>query len=434
MANYDNVKHLNAIVSECLIKDKTQTGKLSNTEVVIKDNISTKGVKTTASSLILENYVPVYNATVVDKILAAGGEIVAKSSMDELGMGGYGTTAATGSVLNPLDNERVAGGSSSGSAALVAAGFTNVSLGTDTGDSMRIPASYTGIVGFKPTYGRVSRYGVIPYAASLDHVGIFANNVLNTATMLEVIAGYDPLDQTSSHKEVEDYATLNSDISNIKVGVIKNVIDDIKNVEIKASFDELISKLKNEGVEVVEVEFNQQYFRALNIVYKILSNAEAYSGHSNLNGVPYGVRENGDSLDEIMLNTRTKGFGYQVRSRFVLGAYSLSSDNYERAFNQAKKVRRLIVDEINQQLELVDFLIAPASGRIAPKLTDDFNSDEIIANNYMVMDNFTGNPGIVLPMCKVENMPVGVYLSTKAFNEKQLLTLSALIEEVVGEL
>lgn len=434
MEKYENVKHLNAIVSECLIKDDNAEGKLSNVDVVIKDNISTKGVKTTASSKILSDYTPVFNATIVDKIIAAGGVITAKSSMDEYGMGGYGVTAATGAVLNPLDNERVSGGSSSGSAALVSAGFSDVSLGTDTGDSMRIPASYTGIVGFKPTYGRISRFGVIPYAPSLDHVGIFAKNVKIAANMLEVIAGYDVNDQTSSHKPVEDYATLNSNIENIKVGIIKNVVEDIKDEAIIKGFNELIEKLKSNNIEVVEVEFNKQLFNALPTIYKVLSNAESYSTHSNLNGVPFGKRVNGSNLDEIMLNSRTEGLGYQVRSRQLLGAYSLSGDNYTRIFDQAKKVRQLVVDEINEKLSEVDFFIAPASGRIAPKFDEDFSSNSDISNNYMVMDNFSGHPGIVLPMCTVDNMPVGVYLSSKAFNEKQLLTLSSLIEDLVGDL
>ena len=425
---------LNAIVSECDLKKNLTNGKLKGKKVVIKDNISTKGVKTTGSSLILDNYVPVFNATVVDKILDEGGHIVAKSAMDELGMGGFGITPATGVVLNPLDKTRVSGGSSAGSASLVASGFVDVSLGTDTGDSMRIPASYCGIVGFKPTYGRVSRFGVIPYAASLDHVGIFSKDVKNAAEMLEVISGFDSNDLTSSHKEVLDYASLDSSLDNIKIGVITNVIDDIKNEEILNAFNNLVSSIKEKNIDVKEITFDDTVFSALPIAYKIIANAEAFSNHSNLNAVPFGVRKEGQNLDEIMTNSRTQGLGYQVRGRHLLGAYSLTGENYEKVFMKAKKVRRLIVDEINKQLEDVDFFIAPASARIAPKIDEDLKGDSPIGNNYMVMDNFSGHPGIVLPMTKIDGMPVGVYVSTKAFNEKQLLTLSALIEEIVGEL
>lgn len=423
----------NAIVSYCDIKDDSKDGLLKNTKVVIKDNISTKGIKTTSSSKMLENYVPVFNATVIDKIVDAGVHIIAKASMDEFGMGGFGTTATTGAVLNPLDTRRVAGGSSAGSATLVADKTVNVSLGTDTGDSMRIPASYCGIVGFKPTYGRISRYGVMPYAASLDHVGIFANNVQTAATMLEVVSGYDSHDETSSHKEVEDYSNLNSSLENIKIGIISNVIDSISNEEIISGFNSLVSKLESNNIKVEKVNFKEDLFNSLHIVYKIIANAEAFSNHSSLNGVPFGLRRDGNTLDEIMLNTRSNNLGFQVKYRHLLGAYSLSEENYESTFNQAKKVRRLIVDEINEKLEEYDFFIAPASSRIAPKLDEDYGSSNI-ADNYMVMDNFSGHPGIVLPMVNVDNMPVGVYVSTKAFNEKQLLTLSNLIEELVGEL
>lgn len=429
-----DINKLNAIVTECDLKGDNANGKLDGVKVVIKDNISTKGIKTTASSLILDNYVPTFNATVIDKILNEGGHIVAKSAMDEFGMGGFGLTPVTGVVLNPHDETRVAGGSSAGSAALVAAGYVDVSLGTDTGDSMRIPASYCGIVGFKPTYGRISRFGVIPYAASLDHVGIFAKDVKTAANMLEVVSGFDENDLTSSHKDVEDYASLDSSLDNIKLGVIKNIVDDIKNKEILEAFNDLMNKLEEKGIVVKETNFNEQLFQALPTVYKVIANAEAFSNHSNLNGVPFGVREEGQNLNEVMTNTRTKGLGFQVRQRHLLGAYSLTGENYERIFTQAKQVRQLIVDDINRNLKTVDFFIAPASSRIAVKIDDDLISESPLADNYMSMDNFSGHPGIVLPLCKVDEMPVGVYVSTKAFNEKQLLTLSALIEEVVGEL
>lgn len=424
----------NAIVSECLIKDESKSGKLDNLKFAIKDNISTKGVKTTGSSKILENYVPVFNATVIDDIVNAGGEIIAKAALDELGMGGYGTTAATGPVLNPLDTTRVAGGSSAGSAALVASGYVHASLGTDTGDSMRIPASYTGIVGFKPTYGRISRFGVIPYAASLDHVGIFAKDVKTTATILEVIAGYDENDQTSSYKAVEDYASLDASLAGVKVGIIDNVIEHISNEDILTAFNNLMSKLVENDVQVENIQLNQDLFKALPTVYKVLTNAEAFSNHSNLNGVPFGNRQPGDNLNEIMLETRTKGLGYQVRARHLVGAYALMEENYEGIYQKSKKVRRLIVEDLNDQLAKVDFLIAPAASRIAPKQDEDFYASSTYADNYMVMDNFSGHPGIVLPLGKSDCMPFGLYVSSKAFNEKQLLTLSNLIQEIVGEI
>lgn len=434
------VKDLNATVTETNIEGNSGDDlKLSNVAVVIKDNISTKGVKTTASSKFLENYVPVFDATVVEKLKAAGANIIAKTSMDEFAMGGFGLTANGGPVLNPLDKTRVSGGSSAGSAALVGAKVVDVALGTDTGDSCRIPASYCGVVGFKPTYGRISRYGILPYAGSLDHVGIFSNNVKNSALMLEVLAGHDKKDMTSSNNEVEEYSEmLDLDLSNKSIGVIDNVLDAISNQKIKDVFNNLIKKLNEKGLKSTNIKFNEELFRSQNIIYKIIANAEAVSNHSNLNGLAFGNRVDGDNLEEIMINSRTQNIGLQAKTRYLIGGYSLDINNIDKTFTQAKKIRRLLVENINKQLETVDFFIAPASAKVAPKLDDDnsidIESDEhLIANNYMVMDNFTGNPGIVLPMMELDGLPIGVYVSSKAFNEKELLSLAKLIEEVVGD-
>ena len=435
------VSDLNAVVSECSLKSENiENNLLLDMPVVVKDNISTKGIKTTGSSKFLESYVPVFDATVVEKLKNSGATIIAKTSLDELAMGGFGLTSATGPVLNPLDNTRVAGGSSAGSAALVAANVVEVAIGTDTGDSCRIPASYCGIVGFKPTYGRISRYGVLPFANSLDHVGIFSNNVKNAAVTLEAIAGYDSQDMTSSKNPVDKYSDYKDvDLGSKKIGVIDNVVEAVSNKEIVKAFNSLVNKL-NEHLDTVEhIVFNRQLFKAQNTLYKIISNAEAVSSHSNLNGLAFGERREGLNLEEIMINSRSKGFGSQVKARYLIGGYSLDINNIETTFNQAKKVRRLLVDDINESLEDVDFLMAPAAARIAPKLDEvnnvDIYSDEhLIANNYMVMDNYTGNPGIVVPMTKVDGMPVGVYISSKAFNEKDLLAIASLIEEIVGEI
>ena len=433
-------KDLNAVVSKSNIRLKDTEGlPLDNTAIVIKDNISTKDEKTTASSMFLQDYQPVFDATVVEKLKEAGATIIAKTMLDEFAMGGFGLTANGGPVLNPLDKSRVAGGSSAGSAALVAVGAVDMALGTDTGDSCRIPASYCGIIGFKPTYGRISRYGVMPYSNSLDHVGMFANSVENTAKLFENIAGYDKKDMTSSKKEVEAFSTLlDLDLSNKKIGIIDNVINAINNQEIKDAFNNLIKKVEEKVLEVKNVQFNQQLFRNQNAVYKIIANAEAVSNHANLNGIAFGKRGKGDSLAEIMTSTRSENIGLQAKKRYLIGGYSLDINNIDKTFLKAKKVRRLIKEDINNHLKDVDFFMAPASGKIAPKLaadnTIDLDSDEhLIANSYMVMDNFTGNPGIVLPMTKVDGMPVGVYISSKAFNEAELLSLAKLVEEIVGE-
>lgn len=435
------VSDLNAVVSECNLKSKNLENNLMlDMPVVVKDNISTKGITTTGSSKFLEDYVPVFDATVVDKLKKSGSTIIAKTTLDELAMGGFGLTPATGPVLNPLDKTRVAGGSSAGSAALVGAKVVEVAIGSDTGDSCRIPASYCGIVGFKPTYGRISRYGVFPFANSLDHVGIFSNNIKNAALTLEAIAGYDSQDMTSSKIAVDKYSEYKDvDLSSKKIGVIDNVVEAISNKKILDAFNTLVNKLNEKVATVEHIVFNRQLFKAQNTLYKIISNAEAVSNHSNLNGLAFGKRSEGLDLEEIMIQSRSQGFGSQVKARYLIGGYSLDVSNIDKTFNQAKRVRRLLVDDINESLEDVDFLMAPASARIAPKLDEvnnvDIYSDEhLIGNNYMVMDNFTGNPGIVVPMTKVDGMPVGVYISSKAFNEKELLAIASLIEEIVGEI
>ncbi len=441
ISELEKVKHLNAVVTTTNIGLENTEGKpLSDVAIAIKDNISTKGIKTTGSSLFLKDYVPVFDATVVEKLLDSGATIIAKTSLDELAMGGFGLTASGGPVLNPLDNSRVAGGSSSGSAALVAAKVVDMAVGTDTGDSCRIPASYCGIVGFKPTYGRISRYGVIPYANSLDHVGMFSNNVKNSAILLEQLAGYDSRDMTSLNLPVEKYSELlNMDLSNNKIGVISNVTNAISSKEIMSAFNDLIKKLNAKGFNSVDVKFDEQLFKSQNAMYNIISNAEASSNHANLNGLAFGNRIDGANLEEIITNSRTKNFGFQLKKRFLQGGYCLEMDNIEKTFIQAKKLRRMLVENINSKFNEADFFIAPASARIAPKLDGtngvDLNSDEhLIANNYMVMDNFTGNPGIVLPMAKIDGMPVGVYVSSKANSEAKLLSLASIIEEIVGEI
>ena len=301
-------KDLNAVVTMIDANPNPNQGKLSQVPVALKDNISTCGIKTTASSRILDNYVPVYDATIVKKLKAAGADFVCKASMDELGMGGTNKNAYTGAVHNPYDLDRIPGGSSGGCAALVAAGCVPLAIGTDTGDSVRKPAAYCGIVGVKPTYGRISRYGIIPYASSLDHVGYFTTNVKDAALALEVLAGRDDHDMTSSFKEVGEYSKLlNSDLHGKTIGVFKTVLDEVSNEELKGQFNVLVEKLKEKGAKIVEVGMPKEYMELIAPVYKTIANAEATANHSNLDGIRFGMREDGKDLEEVMTNTRTKG-------------------------------------------------------------------------------------------------------------------------------
>jgi len=418
------------------LKGKEQ-GLLYGVPVVLKDNVSTKGILTTASSKILGNYVPVFNAHIVDKLKDAGAIVIAKASMDELAMGGTNLTAATGPVHNPYDLNCMAGGSSGGSAALVAANVVPMAIGTDTGDSIRKPASYCGIVGVKPTYGRISRYGIIPYSSSLDHVGFFTRSVEDAAITLEALAGRDDRDMTSSYREVPHYLDyLTGDISGKKIAVLKNVTDAIDNEETLSLFNELINKLKAKGAEVIEVSLDETLLRAMLPTYYLIANCEATANHSNLDGIRFGVQEPGDTAEEIMINSRTAGFGSLIRKRFVIGSYGLAVENQDKLFRQAQRVRRLIVNEVKRVLDEADVLIAPASNAGAPKL-DDVSRDQLedgylIAENHMVLGNFTGYPSCTVPMGTTAGMPVGVNLTAKAFDEGNLLNICYAIENITG--
>lgn len=412
-------------------------GKLNNVPVVLKDNVNTKGILTTASCKILDNYTPVYNAEIVDRIEKAGGVIVAKASMDELAMGGTNLTALTGPVSNPYDLTRISGGSSGGSAVAVASGATPFAIGSDTGDSVRKPASFCGIVGVKPTYGRISRFGIIPYSSSLDHVGYFTTNIKDAARVLEVLAGRDDRDMTSSYLPVEEYENnLNSDVKGKKILVFKNVTDAISNNEVLAHFNKVVEALKEKGAEVEEVEFDETLMRAILPTYYIIANAEATANHSNLSGVLFGERQDGKSIGELMTNSRSQGFGPWIKKRFVIGSYALKEDNQERIFRKAQKIRRLIVDEVMAKLKNADALIAPAAPGIAPLIegtsTNELNDEYLVADNHMVIGNFAGLPSTTLPMGFVDGLPVGVNVTSNPFKEQDMFNICLAIEEATG--
>lgn len=416
---------------------KKGDGKLNNVPVVLKDNVNTKGILTSASCKLLSNYVPVYNATITEKLENAGALIIGKASMDELAMGGTNLTALTGPVKNPYDLNRISGGSSGGSAVAVSSGAVPFAIGSDTGDSVRKPASFNGIVGVKPTYGRISRYGIIPYSSSLDHVGYFTTNVKDAAKVLEVLAGRDDKDMTSSYLPVEEYENnLNSDIKGKKILVFRNVVDAISNKDVTDSFNKLIEGLKNKGAEVKDVSFDETLMRALLPTYYIIANAEATANHSNLTGLLFGQQIDAASFDEIMIKTRSEGFGPWIKKRFVIGSYALKEDNQERIFRKAQKIRRLIVDEVNKELKNADCLIAPAAPGGAPLInatsTNEMSDEYLVADNHMVIGNFTGYPSMTLPMGYTEGLPIGVNLTCNAFKEQDMFNIASAIEDVTG--
>ena len=419
------------------IANMPKEGKMKGIPIALKDNVCTKGIKTTACSNILANYVPIYNAHIVDKLQQAGAICIAKASMDELAMGGTNLTSNIGPCLNPYDTTRMSGGSSGGSAVLVASGAVDFAIGSDTGDSIRKPASYCGIVGVKPTYGRISRYGIIPYSSSLDHVGYFTRSIEDAAVSLEVLAGRDDRDMTSSYREVEEYSKLlNSDLNGKKIAVFKNVYDGLTNQQTIDIFNDLLKKMEAKGAIIDFVALPDDLCKALLPTYYLIANCEATANHSNLDGLRFGVQKEGKDVEKIMINSRTAGFGSLIRKRFVIGSYGLFVENQEKLFRQAQRVRRLIVNEVKDILSKYDCLIAPASNDIAPHLDDnsrDQLSDEyLIVENHMVIGNFTGYPSMTLPMGMIDGCPIGVNLTCMAFEESKMFNLGLAIEEITG--
>ena len=406
--------------------------------VVIKDNYSTKNIPTTGSSNILNGYTPIFSSEVVSRLEKEGAIVVAKSTMDELAMGGSGTTGHLGITYNPWDKSKthLIGGSSCGSAASVAAGIVPFSIGSDTGDSVRKPASYSCLVGFKPSWGRISRFGLFPFATSLDHVAYFTRNVEDSAIVLNVLAGRDDKDFSSSFKPVEDYCSnLNEPIKGKKIAVIKEIIESISNVAIKEAFNKNIAALKELGAIVEPVSIDSKLLKAIYPTYIIISCAESTSNNANLDGVKFGPREPGESFEEIMTNTRTKGFSRLIKRRFVIGGYSLLKENREELFVRAQKCRRLIVNAFNKVFEEYDAIYCPAAPGVAPLISgnSDLLSDEyLIADNYMAFGNMGGFPSITLPLGFDQELPFGGNLTGKPFKESELLSIASVIEKCTG--
>ena len=413
---------------------------LSGIPYALKDNISTKGILTTASSNILEDYIPLYDATIYKKLKNSGAVLMGKTVLDELAMGGTGTTGHTGIVRNPWNKDRMIGGSSAGSAASVALGIVPFAIGSDTGDSIRKPAAYGGIVGYKPTYGRISRYGLFSFASSLDHVGVFARSVKDVSYVMDVVKGHDDKDMTSLPDEDVSYASeLDNDVSGKKLFYIKEAIEiDNGNNELKeiiSNFKSVLEKCKELGMIVEEVSFDKELLEAIYPVYNVISCAEATSNNSNLTGIPFGNRVDGKNVNDIMMNTRTNGFSELIKRRFVIGSYVLQKENQERLFLNACRVRRLIVNRMNELFEKYDGLIMPTSGNIAPLFDDasDKLSDEyLILGNHLVIGNFGGFPSISIPSGFVNDMPVSVNITGRAKEDSLVLNMANKVESLLN--
>lgn len=400
---------------------------LRGVAIAVKDNICTTGMRTSCGSRILGNYQPQYDATAVERLKNAGAIIVGKTNMDEFAMGSSNENSAFGTVKNPWDLERVPGGSSGGSAVAVASGVVRASLGSETGGSVRQPASFCGISGLKPTYGRISRYGLVAFASSLDQIGIFGQTSKDIADVLGVIAGRDKNDTTSADVAVPVYSNeLDNDISDKKLGVPRDLFGEGLDGEVRESVENAIENYKKLGAEIVDVELPHSKYSIA--VYYIIATAEASSNLARFDGVRYGFRaENAHELREMYMKTREEGFGEEVKRRIMLGTYVLSSGYYDAYYSKAQKVRTLLKQDFANAFEKCDAILTPTSPTTAFKIGE--KSDDPLAmylsDIYTASANLASIPGISIPCgLSSEEMPIGVQLVGKPWSESSLLNLA----------
>lgn len=434
-------KKYNAFVSilDDAKEEKITDNLLSGIPYGIKDNYSTKGILSTGSSNTLKDYIPFFDATAISNLKKAGAVAVNKTVMDEFGMGGTGTTGHTGIVKNPWDPNRICAGSSAGSACAVAAGVYPYATGSDTGDSIRKPAAYCGIVGYKPTYGMISRYGLFPFASSLDHCGVLTRSVKDAAIVVDQMKGIDKNDMTSwdsSHIHLLD--SITGSVKGLKLCYIKEICDinNYKNAddELKEhlnNFMEKIEKCRALGMEVEEVSVDRKLLDALASVYVVISCAEATSNMSNLTGIIFGPRGDGDNYIDMMRNYRTKGFSPLIKRRFVIGSYVLQAENKERYFHNAQRVRRLLVDTWKKLYEKYDAVILPVGSGPAKHLDnslDILNEDTTILEEHMQIGNFGGFPSITIPDGFINNLPVALNITGNCYDDEKILNIAHAIE------
>ena len=405
---------------------------LAGVPVAIKDVMVTRGVRTTAASKILDNFIPPYDCTAVARLEAAGAVMLGKLNCDEFAMGSSTENSAYHPVRNPRDKSRVPGGSSGGSAAAVAAGMAVATLGSDTGGSIRQPASFCGVVGLKPTYGRVSRYGLIAFASSLDHVGPFANTVKDAAFMLRTIAGRDPMDSTSADVPVPDYvAELEKPVRGLRVGVAKEYFGSGLDAEVRAAVEAAIQKLASLGCEIVPVSLPHTEYAIP--AYYIVATAEASANLARYDGVRYGFRAPGTrTLAEMYRQTRDGGFGMEVKRRIMLGTYALSAGYYDAYYLKAQKVRTLITRDFDEAFKKLDVIAAPTAPTAAFKLGEKMDDPlaMYLADIYTVTADLVGIPGISVPCGETkEKLPIGLQILGKHFDEATILRVAHAYEQ-----
>lgn len=414
-------------------KNGEQLGYLAGIPVAIKDNISTKGLKTTCASNIIKDYIPPFDATVIENLKNADAIIIGKTNLDEFAMGSSTETSAFQITKNPWDISRVPGGSSGGSAAAVASQMAPFSLGSETGGSVRQPASFCGLVGLKPTYGLVSRYGLIAFASSFDQIGPFTRNVEDAAIVMNVIAGYDKMDSTSVKREKENYLEgLKNDIKGLKIGVPKEYLEALEG-NVKSQMEHVIKTFENLGAEVEMMSLPHSEYGLE--AYYILAPSEASSNLARFDGIRYGNRASDyNNTEELFVKTRSEGFGEEVKRRIMMGTYCLSSGYYDAYYKKAQEVRTLIKNDFDKAFEKYDILISPTTLSTAFKIGEK-NDDPIAmyqSDKLTVGVNIAGVPAISIPCGLSDNMPIGLQIIGKNFDEAKILNVAYNFEKEIN--
>ena len=407
-------------------------GPLAGVPIAIKDNLCQTGIPTTCSSKILEGWKPPYNATVIDRLVAAGAVPVGKTNLDEFAMGSSTENSAFGPTRNPLDPSRVPGGSSGGSAAAVAGDMTSISLGSDTGGSIRQPAAFCGIVGMKPTYGLVSRYGLIAFASSLDQIGPFSKTVMDSAVLLEAIAGHDPLDSTSLPEPSPSLVShVNDGVAGKRIGLVKELYEGADESVINAVMG-AVAALKEAGAQIVELSIPE--LRLGLSAYYLIAPAEASSNLARFDGVRFGLRVDGEDVTAMMEATRTAGFGAEVKRRIMLGTYALSAGYYDAYYGQALKVRTLTIKAFQKAYAQVDMLIGATTPGVAFKFGAKSDPMEMYLNDvFTIPTNLAGDPAVSVSFGKgEENLPIGVQLLGPGRSEASLYAAARVLEIADG--
>ena len=423
---FAQAKHIDDLVSK-----GAPLPPLAGVPIGIKDVMVTKGIRTTAGSKILENFIPPYDCTAVARLEAAGAIVLGKMNCDEFAMGSSNENSAYGPVRNPRDQSRVPGGSSGGSAAAVAAGTAVATLGSDTGGSIRQPASFCGVVGLMPTYGRVSRYGLIAFASSLDHIGPLTRTVKDAAILLRVIAGRDPMDSTSADVPVPDYeADLAKPVSGLKIGVPKEYFGEGLDAEVRAAVESGIAKLRSAGCEIVPVSLPHTAYAIP--TYYVIATAEASANLARFDGVRYGYRTKGARmLSEMYRKSRDEGFGPEVKRRIMLGTYALSSGYYDAYYLKAQRVRTLLTRDFEQAFLKVDAIVTPTAPTPAFKIGEKAGDplSMYLADIYTVTADLAGVPGISVPCGRTQSgLPIGLQVLGGHFDESTVLRVAAAVE------